>query len=51
VSWDVWQVQVFPDACRSLSGVLALCFSFIDPAGKEIRVKGKEKKKKIKSAS
>jgi hypothetical protein len=41
----LWQVQVLPDACRSLP-FSGLGFSFNNPGGRELRERKKEKRKK-----
>jgi hypothetical protein len=41
----LWWVHIHPDACRSLL-FSALCFSFADPGGKELKEREKEKKEK-----
>jgi hypothetical protein len=43
----LWQVQVLPDACRSL-WFSALCFSFTNPDRRVLKEREKEKRKKEK---
>jgi hypothetical protein len=39
----LWWVQVFPDAFRCLSALSALCFSFSNTSGRELREKKRKK--------